>query len=107
MSPVPAYPETFTVPPKQQPELGKPGQLSQEQLREFFDKGFIVVKDIIDLDLLERLRKEWEAEANELIEGLFKAGKIRNKHEDKDFFTRLIEVNKEYPGTELVLGKKF
>ena len=97
----PCYPEAFTVPPQPQPKDKKPGQLTQEQLDEFFDKGYIIVKDLIDKDLIARLRKEWEDEANGLIEKLYKAGKIKNKHEDKDFFHRLIHINKEYPGNYL------
>ena len=99
---VPAFPEVFTVPPKEQPKQKKPGQLSEEQLKQFFENGYIVLNDLIDLDLLDRVRKEWDEKADELIQSLYKAGKIKNKHEDKDGFSRLIHVDKEYPGAQFL-----
>ena len=92
-----AFPESFTVPPKQ-PDEKKPGQMSQAELEHFFEKGFVILKDVIDRDLLERLKKEWEENANKIINDLYEAGKITNQHEDKDFFHRLIHVDNEYPG---------
>ncbi len=93
-----AFPEVFTVPPSPQAEVRK--GLSEEQLRQYFDEGFVIVEDFIDQDLLNRVKKEWEDETNELVEKLYKAGKIKEKHQDQDFFHRLIHVDKEFPGRD-------
>ena len=79
-------PEVFTSIPNDQPTDKKPGQLSQEQLKHFFEKGYLILTDFIDHDLLRRLKLEWEGKANDLIEELYKSGKIKNKHEKEDFF---------------------
>ena len=93
-------PEVFTSIPNDQPTDKKPGQLSQEQLKHFFEKGYLILTDFIDHDLLRRLKLEWEGKANDLIEELYKSGKIKNKHEKEDFFHRLIQVDKEFPGKQ-------
>ena len=36
--------------------------------------------------------------SDRVIDRLYDAGKITDKHEDKDFFTRLVHVHKEFPG---------
>ena len=47
----------FTVPPAQQPTEPKPGQLTKDQLDQFFNEGFVV-----DTKTLEDVKREWEAE---------------------------------------------
>ena len=40
-----------------------------------------------------------------LVNRLHAAGKIKKKHEDKDFFTRMIHVNKEFHGASVLMHK--
>lgn len=91
-----AFPEAFVRPPKAC--LGKKGPLSPDQVAQFFDKGYLVVPNVIDHDLIARLKDEWSQKVNQLVEELYAAGKIKNKHEDKDLFTRMIHIDQEYPG---------
>ncbi len=60
---------------------------------------------LVEHDLLARVRAEWEQRADVLVEKLYAAGKIKEKHSDKDFFTRLIHVHKEFPGVSVLLHK--
>ena len=59
----------------------------------------------VEPDLLARVRDEWEIRVDIMVERLFAAGKITNKHADKDFFTRLIHVHEEFPGVSILLHK--
>ena len=37
-------------------------------------------------------------QVDKLADKLFKAGKIKNLYKEKDFFTRAIHLNQEFPG---------
>ncbi len=39
-------PSVFTVAPSDQPKEPRPGQLSKEQLEQFFNEGYIVLNDV-------------------------------------------------------------
>ena len=56
-------------------------------------------------ELLARVRDEWEVRVDIMVEKLFAAGKIRNRHADKDFFTRLVHVHEEFPGVSILMHK--
>ena len=60
----------------------------------------------VDHDVLNRAIKGWEKQVDDLVEELFAAGKIKEKHADKNFFSRLTHVNKEFPGVSILLHKK-
>ena len=68
----------FTVPPAQQPTEPKPGQLTKDQLDQFFNEGFVIVKDIIDTKTLEDVKREWEAEVKLLSWPNYYSGRIGN-----------------------------
>ena len=99
-----AFPESFTLPPKQ-PLTKKPGQLSQDQLDHFFTEGFVIIEDFLDKNLLNEVKLELENQVDNLAHKLYDAGKIKNLHKDKDFFTRTIHLNKEFPGVSVVHHK--
>lgn len=101
---VPPRPEVYTVKPPQ-PKEKKPGQLTEEQLNHFFEKGYVVVKDYFDKKLLDDAREAVNDLVDKLANILFATGLIKNKYEDKGFFDRLIYINKEYPGSSVVMHK--
>jgi hypothetical protein len=100
-----AYPEAYTKPPTRADALQslgqKPGQLTKEQLEHFFTEGFVILENFLDTKLLDDIKIELALQVDDLAERLFKAGKIKNKHQDKDFFHRTVFLNQEFTGTYL------
>ncbi|XP_078484605.1 uncharacterized protein LOC100178123 [Ciona intestinalis] len=98
-------PEVYTKKPVQPTEV-KPGQLTPKQVDEYFDKGFLLVKDFFKPERLNKVRKAVDQLVDELVNKLYDAGKIKDKHADKDFFTRLSYIEKQFKGTSVILHKR-
>ena len=52
----------------------------------------------VDHGLIDEVIEEWKGKVDEIAENLFKAGKIKNKYEDEDFYHRMMKINEEFPG---------
>ena len=99
-----AFPEAYTKPPTQ-PLTKKIGQLTNEQINHFFTEGFVIIEDFLDKNLLNEVKLELENQVDTLANKLFEAGKIQNLHQDKDFYTRSIYLNREFPGVSVIHHK--
>lgn len=96
----------FTRPPAQQPATAKkPGHLTQEQIDCFFEKGWLIIDNIFDKDVLQAAKVGIAKQADELVNKLFAAGKIQRKHEDKGFFRRMTFIEEEFPDASVLLYK--
>eukprot|EP00058_Branchiostoma_floridae_P020986 XP_002606476.1 hypothetical protein BRAFLDRAFT_93267 [Branchiostoma floridae] len=98
-------PEVYTKPPPQ-PTEKKPGQLSQEQVRQYFDEGYVLVKDFFQPEELQPVRDAVEELVDELAQRMHKAGKITDTHQNAGLFSRLTLLNNDFPGAAVVLHKK-
>ena len=94
-----------TAPQQNKDQPLKPGQLSEEQIRHFFDKGWLMVPNLIEPEVLKSVKAGIERQINELADRLYAAGKIQNKHEDKGFFQRITHIEHEFPGAAILLHK--
>ncbi|XP_038072101.1 uncharacterized protein LOC119740762 [Patiria miniata] len=99
-----AEPELYTtVPP--QPKVKKPGQLTEKQLKHYFNEGYLLVPDFFKPSELDPVR-EGIAEAVDLMANkLYNAGKIKDKCSDAGFFQRMILIEKQFPGAAVLLHK--
>ncbi|XP_031575072.1 uncharacterized protein LOC116308732 [Actinia tenebrosa] len=97
-------PEIYTTVPTQ-PKERKPGQLSQEQLQQYFDEGYVLVTKFFTDEELQPVIEAINALVDEVAERLYKAGKITNKHEDASFNDRLTLLEKEFPGAAILVHK--
>nr|XP_039257236.1 uncharacterized protein LOC120333906 [Styela clava] len=97
-------PEVYTKMPPQ-PKKKKSGQLSKEQIKHFFDKGYVLVEDYFDKSLLEGAKEAINELVDLLADILYKAGKITDRHEDKGFADRLTALNKDFPGASVIMHK--
>ena len=70
-----AYPHVYCQPIAYKPKV-KPGQLSEEQIKRFYDEGYVLLEDFIDKSLLDNAKKSIENLVDEIAEDLLKAGKI-------------------------------
>ncbi|XP_035696730.1 uncharacterized protein LOC118430127 [Branchiostoma floridae] len=97
-------PEIYLTPPPQ-PNVKKDGQLTDEQLKLFYDEGFVVVRDFFTPEELQPVRDAIAYLMDDLADRMFQAGLIKNKHENANLFERLILLEKEYPGISVILHK--
>lgn len=93
----------FSTPPLHQPE--KPGQLTDDQIKSYFEKGWLLIENFFDKKLLETVKVGISKQVDELVNKLYEAGKIQNKHEDKGFFQRMTFIEKEFPDASILLHK--
>ncbi|KAI8485768.1 hypothetical protein Bbelb_364780 [Branchiostoma belcheri] len=100
-----ACPEVYTTPPVQ-PKEKKPGQLTNEQVKRYFDEGFVLVKDFFTPEELQPCRDGTAELVDALAERLYKAGKIKNTYRDAGLFQRLTLIEEEFPGTCALLLKE-
>lgn len=101
-----AYPEVFD--PRAmlpQPKKKKPGQVSDEQIRQYFENGYLVLNDFFTKEELEPCRKTTEKLVDDLARKLFEAGKIPDLHEKCGLFERLIKIEEDFPGANVILHK--
>lgn len=101
-----ANPECFDIramPP--QPKEKKPGQLPEEMIRKFFEDGFVIVENFFDKSDLDKCREAVNELVEHLAQKLFKAGKIKDLYNDYGFFERLIMIEKDFPGANIILHK--
>ncbi|XP_041352957.1 1-deoxypentalenic acid 11-beta-hydroxylase-like [Gigantopelta aegis] len=99
-----AYPDVFTVMPPQ-PKEKKPGQLPEESIKQYFDKGYVIVEDFFSKDDLDACRESVREQVDRLAQKLFNAGKIKNLYMDQGFFQRLIKIEEDFPGANILLHK--
>jgi hypothetical protein len=77
--------------------------LTAQQLEQYFEEGFLIVPDLFSEEQMEPVIEE----VNGLVEGLanrlYAAGRVRNKHEEAGFATRLALLEEEYPGAAVLI----
>ncbi|XP_013385576.1 uncharacterized protein LOC106155333 [Lingula anatina] len=97
-------PEIFTVPPPQ-PKKKKPGQLTAQQVKQFFEEGYVVVEDFFTREELDACRDAVAGLVDDLAKKLYDGGKIKKLYRDQGLFTRLTAIEKEFPGANIILHK--
>ncbi|ELT94126.1 hypothetical protein CAPTEDRAFT_227964 [Capitella teleta] len=101
-----AFPDLFTTVP-QQPPKWKPGQLNYDQLNQFFQEGYVVVEDFFQTrDELDPVRRDVELLVDELAQELHKDGKISQPYSELDLDHRLVAMETEFPGTNILMLKR-
>mmetsp|Transcript_27759 Transcript_27759/g.69249 ORF Transcript_27759/g.69249 Transcript_27759/m.69249 type:complete len:288 (-) Transcript_27759:704-1567(-) len=83
----------------------KDGQLTQQQLEQFFTDGFVILPDYITHEKLEACRGAMDAMVDTLADKLYKAGKISDRCEGYGFRDRLIHLDKAFPGAAVLIHK--
>ena len=78
-------------------------KLSDVQLRQFHEDGFLIVPDFFSRSQFQPVMEWINDLVDDLAEKLFAAGKIHNKHADKGFYTRLTSLEEEFPGAAVLI----
>eukprot|EP00058_Branchiostoma_floridae_P017594 XP_002603083.1 hypothetical protein BRAFLDRAFT_63284 [Branchiostoma floridae] len=97
-------PEVYVTKPPQ-PKEKKPGQLTAKQVDQFFEEGYVLVKDFFTPEELQPVRDAVEDLVDKLADKMHKAGKIKDTHKGAGLFQRLTLLEKEFPGTAVILHK--
>ncbi|KAI8497530.1 hypothetical protein Bbelb_248360 [Branchiostoma belcheri] len=103
-SPPVCCPEVYVTKPPQ-PKEKKPGQLTEQQVNQFFEEGYVLVKDFFTPEELQPVRDAVEDLVDRLAEKMYAAGKIKDTHKGAGLFQRLTLLEKEFPGTAVILHK--
>lgn len=77
--------------------------LTPQQLKQYFEDGFLIVPDFFSEAELEPVIAEVESLVDSLANRLFKAGRITHRHENEGFRTRLARLEEEYPGAAVLI----
>ncbi len=78
-------------------------RLTDAQLRQFQDDGFLIVQDFFAREQLQRVIDWISGLVDDLAQRLFAAGKIRDKYASEGFYTRLTKLEEEFPGAAVLI----
>ena len=73
-------------------------RLSQEQVQQYMDDGFLVVENVFSKDELQPVMDWFDTLVDDCAERLYAAGMIGDKHEGEDTYTRLWSLEQQWPG---------
>lgn len=82
-----------------------PGPLTPEQHAQFFDDGFVIVRDLAPEAELRGAIDAVDGLVDTIARRLHAAGKVSSLHTDAGFHRRLIELEKEFPRAGVLLHK--
>lgn len=78
-------------------------QLSKQQLEQYFEDGFLIVEDVFKPAELQPAMDDIADLVDQFADRLYTAGRITDKHADKDFHHRLAAIEKEHPETSVLV----
>ena len=59
------FPEVYSQPIKYKPNP-KLGQLTDDQIKQFYNEGYVIIDDFFDKDILEKAKESIENLANDM-----------------------------------------
>jgi ectoine hydroxylase-related dioxygenase (phytanoyl-CoA dioxygenase family) len=77
--------------------------LSRQQVAQYHEDGFLLVEDLFKPSELQPVMDEISGLVDDLAERLYQAGKIADRHADKDFYHRLTALEKEFKGAAVLI----
>lgn len=77
--------------------------LTAEQLTQYHEDGFLILKGFFAPEELQPVIEEVNGLVDALANRLYASGKIRNRHEDAGFETRLARLEEEYAGAAVLI----
>jgi ectoine hydroxylase-related dioxygenase (phytanoyl-CoA dioxygenase family) len=77
--------------------------ISDAQVQQYFDDGFLIVDGLFTPAELQPVMDEIAGIVDDLADRLHAAGKIANKHADKDFFHRLTALEHDHKGAAVLV----
>ncbi|XP_062576223.1 uncharacterized protein LOC134238116, partial [Saccostrea cucullata] len=98
-------PDIFNLKARPKVTEKKPGQLPDHIIKQYFEDGYVIVKDFFTKEELEPCRKAIERFVDQLAQKLYESGRIKSLFSEYGFFERLSKIENEFPGANIVLHK--
>ena len=70
--------------------------ISQSQIEQYNDEGYTIVENVFSAEELNPILDEFEEIVDDYANKAFEAGKITDKHSDKDVFKRLAALEYDF-----------
>ena len=80
--------------------------IGKNQIEQYNDEGYTIVEDVFSLNELQPILNEFEDIVDTFASRAYDAGKIRNKHSDKDVFKRLAALENDFKGSSVLIHHK-
>jgi len=80
--------------------------LTDQQVKQFFEDGYVIIPKFFTKEEIQPVMDAIDRLVDELAEDLFNGGKIKNKHKEEGFYTRLSKLEDEFPGASVLLHKR-
>jgi ectoine hydroxylase-related dioxygenase (phytanoyl-CoA dioxygenase family) len=77
--------------------------ISRSQIEQYNDEGYTIVENVFSVDELNPILDEFEEIVEDYANKAFEAGKISNKHSDKDVFKRLAALEYDFKGSSVLI----
>ena len=81
-------------------------RLTEQQVQQYHDDGFLIVEDVFTRQELQPVMDWFESVVDEWVDRLYRAGKIADRYEDEDLYTRLWSVEREWPGAAALVTQR-
>ena len=80
--------------------------IGKNQIEQYNDEGYTIVEDVFSLNELQPILNEFEEIVDIFASRAYDAGKIGNKHSDKDVFKRLAALENDFKGSSVLIHHK-
>ncbi|HEY8665674.1 MAG TPA: phytanoyl-CoA dioxygenase family protein [Tepidisphaeraceae bacterium] len=77
--------------------------LTDQQLKQYHDDGFLILPKFFAREELQPVMNWVDTLVDDLANRLFKAGKIKDKHERAGFYERLTLLDRDFPGAAVLI----
>ena len=77
--------------------------LTPDQLKQYHDDGFLIVRDLFSDDELQPLIDAIDEKVDQLADKLYAGGQIKDRFTNEGFLTRLTKLDKAFPGAAVLV----
>jgi Phytanoyl-CoA dioxygenase (PhyH). len=77
--------------------------ITDSQIEQYNEEGYTIVENVFSEDELNPILNEFEEIVEEFADKAFKAGKIKDKHSEKNVFKRLASLEKDFKGSSVLI----
>ena len=101
----------MSAPPPMSPEVAawtrphSPGPLTEEQLSQFFEEGYVIVRGLVPAATIAGAQAAVEGLVESCAARLLAGGKISDGAAGEGFPTRLIALDRQFPGASVLMHK--
>lgn len=82
------------------------GPLSDAQIDDFFDDGFLILPEMVSAETLQDLQHDVESAIDRLADTLYRSNKTKSEYKESDWTQRLLQITSEYPDAPIMFMKR-